>query len=200
MVFKLAVGPMACNCYIIGCEITGEAVVVDPGADPDRIRAILRRNALTGKFVINTHGHGDHIGANAALGLPVLIHRLDSAFLTDPAKNLSSSFFLRILSPKASRLLEDDDKIECGRLLITVIHTHGHTPGGIALKTASAVFTGDTLFRGGVGRTDLPDGDEGALFKSIKEKLLVLDDDTIVYPGHGPDTTIGEERRNNPFL
>ncbi len=200
MVLKLAVGPMGSNCYIVGCGSSLEAVIIDPGAEGNRIKSLLEKHSLKGKYIINTHGHGDHIGANNALGLPVLIHKLDAGFLTDPVKNLSASFFLNISSPRAARLLEDADVIEFGRLSLSVIHTPGHTPGSISLKMENAVFTGDTLFCGGVGRTDLPGGDEDKLLKSIDERLLVLDDDTIVYPGHGPDTTIGEEKRNNPFL
>ena len=200
MVFKLAVGPMACNCYVVSFDPSKHSVIIDPGADPERIKSALNKNYLTAKYIINTHGHGDHIGANAAFGLPVLIHRLDEDFLYDPSKNLSEAFMLRIRSPKASRLLEDGDRIEFGGCEMSVIHTPGHTPGGISLKMGNSLFTGDTLFAGGIGRTDLPDGDENRLMRSIKEKLLVFDDNTVIYPGHGPDSTIGDEKNGNPFL
>lgn len=200
MVIKLSVGPMECNCYIVSCDASREAVVVDPGADPQKIRQALRKHSLTPKWTVNTHGHADHIGANGALGLPVLIHALDAEYLTDPAKNLSAMFFFSVVSPKAARFVSDGDAIEFGRSSMTVIHTPGHTPGSISLRMGGFLFSGDTLFCGGVGRTDLPHGDEALLMKSIREKILPLSDCTLVYPGHGPDTTVGEERRSNPFL
>jgi glyoxylase-like metal-dependent hydrolase (beta-lactamase superfamily II) len=186
---------MEANCYIVADKNTKEAAVIDPGGDGARIKRALEKHGLTLKFVINTHGHGDHIGANSNLGAPIYIHRLDGDFLSDPRKNLSQVFFFSIKSPKAERLLEEGDRITLGGLTLEVIHTPGHTPGSISLKVDGSLFTGDTLFRAGIGRTDLPDGDEGLLLKSIKEKLLVFDDATTVYPGHGDETTIGEERR-----
>ena len=200
MTLKLTVGPMECNSYIVGCDKTKDAVVIDPGADAERIKSLADKKGLKIRYVINTHGHGDHIGANGAFNVPILIHGLDEDCLTDPAKNLSSMFFFNISSPKAARLLEDGDTIEFGACRLSVIHTPGHTPGSISLKMGDEVFTGDTLFRGGIGRTDLPNGDETMLLRSIRDKLMVLGDDTKIYPGHGPDSTIGEERRNNPFI
>jgi len=200
VIYKITVGPMECNCYIVACDETRESVIIDPGGDAEKIKAAIKKNSLTARSIVNTHGHGDHIGANGSFDLPIFIHRLDADFLTSPSKNLSAMFFFWISSPEAARLLEDGDTIEFGREKLSVIHTPGHTPGGICLKMGRDLFTGDTLFCGGIGRTDFPYGDEKMLMRSIKEKLLVLSDDAIIHPGHGPDSTIGEERQENPFL
>ncbi len=200
MIVKIMVGPMGCNCYIVACDETRDALIIDPGGETAKIKAALRTHGLSACRIINTHGHGDHIGANGSLGLPISIHRLDAVFLEDPEKNLSSLFFFHIASPQASQLLEDGDVVEFGRARLSVIHTPGHTPGGISLKMGKDLFTGDTLFQGGIGRTDFPYGDEETLLRSIREKILVLGDDTVIHPGHGPDSTVGEERVDNPFL
>jgi len=177
-----------------------EACLIDPGASPGEIKKYIRENSLDLKFIINTHGHGDHIAANGSFGVPICIHRLDKDFLTDAGLNLSSAFLFRVTSPEASRLLEEGDEIALGRLKFKVIHTPGHTPGSITLLVDGVAFTGDTLFRFGVGRSDFDHGDEGALFRSINKKLLVLDGDTVIYPGHGESSTIKEELESNPFL
>lgn len=201
MVIKtLVVGPLATNCYIVSDEATKEACIIDPGADPNRIKAVLRKEGLTPKFIIITHGHGDHIAANSAFDLPIYIHKLDEEFLGDPGKNMSRIFMFGITSPKASRLLGDGDIISLGNIEFKVLHTPGHTPGSISLAADGVVFTGDALFAGSIGRTDFEYGDENALIGSIKEKLLALGDDTVVYSGHGDSSTIGQERRSNPFL
>ena len=201
MIIKnIVVGPNEANCYILGCGRTKEAAVIDPGSEGARITDAIKQSGLSPKFIINTHGHADHIAANRDLGLPVMIHRLDSECLKNPYKNLSVFFSFWVTSPKAERLLEDGDEIEVGGLILKVIHTPGHTPGSICLKTGPVVFTGDTLFAGGIGRTDLPKSSEKDLFDSIKNKLLVLGDDVAIYPGHGPASTIGREKKTNPFL
>jgi hydroxyacylglutathione hydrolase len=201
MVIKtLVVGPLATNCYIVSDEATGEACIIDPGADANRIKSVLRKEGLTPKFIVITHGHGDHIAANSAFDIPIYIHSLDSGFLTDPGKNLSRMFMFGITSPKASRLLEDGDVIKLGNIEFKVLHTPGHTPGSISLAADGVVFTGDALFAGSIGRTDFEYGDEEALIGSIKKKLLALSDDTVVYSGHGESSTIGQERSSNPFL
>ena len=197
---KFIVGPMAENCYLVADPATKDACLIDPGADPHKISRAIARNGFSLKFIVNTHGHGDHIGANGQFNVPICVHPLDKDFLTDPEKNMSRSFMLSIKSPSASRMLEDGDSIGLGALKFEVMHTPGHTPGSISLKLEGVVFTGDTLFQGGVGRTDFSYGDEKALFNSIKKKLLTLPDDTIIYPGHGEPSTIGEEKRSNPFL
>lgn len=200
IVEKYVVGPMEVNSYVLADPDTKDACVIDPGASPGKIKDYLEANGLNLKFIINTHGHGDHIAANGYLGVPVYIHRLDEDFLTDPAKNLSGFFGFLIKSPRAGRLLEDKDRIVLGNLSLEIIHTPGHTPGSVSIKAGDIVFTGDALFRGGIGRTDFDYGDEELLVRSIKEKLLTLDDKTVVHPGHGDSSTIGEERDSNPFL
>lgn len=194
------VGLIEVNCYILADKRTREAVIIDPGADYDRIKERLERIKVLPKYVLDTHGHADHIGANGQFKLPILIHRLDALFLSDPKKNLSTMFGLDVVSPNAERLLEDKDVINIGDLALEVIHTPGHTPGSISIKCNDLVFTGDTLFCEGVGRTDLPYASEKDLSKSLRERLLVLPDSTRIYPGHGPASTIGHEREHNPFL
>lgn len=197
---KFVVGPLETNCYVFGDEVAGEVAVIDPGGDPAPIKKYIEKNGLKVKCVINTHGHGDHIGANAMFDAPVLIHKLDKDFLTSPALNMSSAFGAHISVPEANRILNDGDRIEIGGYKLEVLHTPGHTPGSISLRYENTVFTGDTLFFEGVGRTDLPDGSWEALITSIGTKLLSLPDDCRVYPGHGSHTTIGHERKNNHFL
>jgi glyoxylase-like metal-dependent hydrolase (beta-lactamase superfamily II) len=201
MIIKsIVVGPNEANCYILGCDRTKEAVIIDPGSETARIKDAIRQAGVLPRFIVNTHGHADHIAANRELALPVMIHRLDSEYLKSPYKNMSVFFGFWVTSPMPERLLEDGDRIKIGDLVLEVIHTPGHTPGSICLRADSVVFTGDTLFAGGVGRTDLVGSSEKALFDSIKKRLLVLGDDVTIYPGHGPASTIGEEKKNNPFL
>lgn len=197
---RFVVGPMGVNCYIIADPVAKKACVVDPGADGRIIKKTLDKEGLDPEFIINTHGHGDHIADNGYFGRPIYIHRLDKDFLTDPDKNMSRFLFFNIRSPEASRLLEDGDKINLGSLSLEIIHTPGHTPGSISIKVGGILLTGDTLFKDAVGRTDLEYGDEEALMRSIREKLLIFSDDTPIHPGHGDDSTIGAERRSNPFL
>lgn len=197
---RFVVGPMGVNCYLLADPATFEACIIDPGAEGRQVKSFIDKNGYKAKFIVNTHGHGDHIAANAFFSLPIYIHTLDKDFLADPDKNMSRMFLFSIKSPPASRLLEDGDVITVGNIKLEVIHTPGHTPGSISLRTGGIVFSGDTLFRGGVGRTDFEYGDESALFRSIHKRLLVLPDDTAVYPGHGDPSTIGEEKRSNEFL
>ena len=197
---RLVVGPLEVNCYILADPVTKEACLIDPGADPERIKKLLRENNFKINFIINTHGHGDHIAANACFAAPIYIHKLDEDFLMDPKKNLSEAFLFNISSPKAAKTLEEGNKISLGALKLEIIHTPGHTPGSISIKLDGIVFTGDALFSGGIGRTDFDYGNEKTLLRSIRNKLLILADDTVIYPGHGNPSTIGEERRTNPFL
>ncbi len=197
---KITVGEMQANCYLLACSKTKEAAIIDPGDEPARIKEIIRKHALSSKFIINTHGHADHIGANASLGLPVYIHRLDANFLNDASRNLSMLCGLKITSPKAAHLLEDNEIIKIGNLKIRAIHTPGHTPGSICLECEGILFSGDTLFCEGIGRTDFPGSSSSQLLDSINTKLMNLPDETLVHPGHGPSTKIGKEKRNNPFL
>ena len=194
---KIVVGFMQSNCYIFGDE--KEVIIIDPGADTKKIKDFVAKHSLVPKAIVNTHGHADHIGANNQLGLPVWIHELDAGFLKDPAKNLSGPLGFAIKSPPAERLLKDGDILNIGGLKLEVIHTPGHTPGSISLKHEDTIFTGDTLFQAGVGRTDFPYGSEPDLIQSITKRLLVYDNARI-YPGHGPESTIAWEKKNNPFL
>jgi len=196
----LVTGLMEANCYIVGDESTGEVFIIDPGGDYRRIKNLIVRNNLKPVAVINTHGHGDHIGADASFKLPIWIHRLDADFLLDPSKNLSGVFGFLLKTKPADRLLEDGDILDIGRYKLEVIHTPGHTPGSICLKGDGVVFTGDTLFCNSIGRTDFEHGSYTDIIDSIKNRLFTLDDDYIIYPGHGPKSTIGEEKANNPFL
>jgi hydroxyacylglutathione hydrolase len=200
----LAVGALETNCYILGDEKTKQAVVIDPGGDFEIIEEHLKKLKLKVQYIILTHGHVDHIGALGELKkttqAKILIHSKDSAMLYDPNQNLSIFSGDKIIPIKADRLLEDGDIIQCGGIKLEVLHTPGHTPGGISLLTDKMIFTGDSLFCGSIGRTDFPGSSFQNLIQSIKDKLLSRDDDYIIYPGHGPSSTIGEERKNNPFL
>ena len=200
LIKRFVVGPLETNCYVVADPDTKQACVIDPGAEPGPIKKYIERNGLDLKFIINTHGHGDHIAANSSLAVPIFIHRLEADFLTDPDKNLSRVFMAGIVSPKAERLLEDGDVVRLGSMELKVLHTPGHTPGSISIAAPGVAFTGDALFAGSIGRTDLADGDEFQLIQAIKEKLMTLSDDTVIYPGHGEPSTIGQERRTNPFI
>lgn len=200
----LCLGSMQVNCYVLAQEAGAEAIIIDPGAEDKRIKRILKQHKLKPAFIINTHGHIDHIGCDDKFDIPVYIHRQDAPMLKDPRINLSA-FFISPFSVKSKiNTLEDKEKIELGKIILEVIHMPGHTPGGICLlmhkPSNKILFTGDSLFFQGIGRTDFPGADERTLIESIKGKLFKLSDDTVIYPGHGPSSTIGEEKKNNPFL
>lgn len=197
---RIVVGSMEVNCYILGSEKSKEAVIIDPGDDYPKIKKAIDKLKLIPKFIVNTHGHMDHIGADDKFNLPIYIHKLDKECLVNPNKNLSAMFGMAYSVKSEIRQLEDTDTINIDNLILEVIHTPGHTPGGICIKVDNIIFTGDTLFMGGVGRTDFPGASEEKLFSSIREKLLVFSDDTVIYPGHGPQSSIGRERERNPFL
>ncbi len=201
--FRLPVGRLAANCYILADLPHKKAMVIDPGGDGDRILKVLKDNDLTVAMIVNTHGHWDHAGDNpviqAATGAPLYIHQADAAFLGKADLNLSVHFSSAAACGKATNLLADGDVLTLGDLKIKVLHTPGHTPGGVCLLCDKLLFAGDTLFAGSMGRTDLAGGDSMAMTKSLKEVLMSLDDDIQVYPGHGPATTIGHERQVNPF-
>jgi len=201
----MPLGPLQANCFIVGCEETRQAAVIDPGGDVERILSALQKDHLKLSVIINTHGHFDHIGANKALkqatGAQLMIHKLDAPMLAH-ASQAAAAWGLRAdESPSPDRLLNDGDTIDCGNLRFEVIHTPGHSPGGSCfyIPEEKALFVGDTLFAGSIGRTDLPGGDYDTLIRSIQTKLFILPDDTVVYNGHMELTTIGEEKQFNPF-
>lgn len=200
LIERFVVGPLETNCYVVADARSRQACLIDPGAEAAMIQDYLDRMGLKLECIINTHGHGDHIAANSRFAVPIYIHTLDADFLTDTTLNLSKVFMFGITSPKASRLLEEGDAIPLGSFTIDVLHTPGHTPGSISLKVDGAVFTGDALFAGSVGRTDFSYGDQALLIDSIARKLYTLGDDVVIYPGHGEASTIGEEKRSNPYV
>ncbi|MCM8818312.1 MAG: MBL fold metallo-hydrolase [Candidatus Omnitrophica bacterium] len=187
---RIIVGNVFTNCYIIGCEEKKECGIIDPGAEPEKINKIIENEKLKPIMIINTHGHFDHIGGNNFFAIPVYIHKDDVDFLKDPDKNLSSIFSSPYICKNKIVDLNEGDIIKIGKIAIEVLHTPGHTPGSICLKIDNIFFSGDTVFANGIGRTDFPFGDEEVLFKSIKEKILILPDEIKVYPGHGDITTI----------
>jgi glyoxylase-like metal-dependent hydrolase (beta-lactamase superfamily II) len=202
---RLPVGPLGANCYIAGDEKEKTGIIIDPGGDAGKIISEIGNLGLKIEKIVLTHGHGDHIGAanelKAATGAEIAIHGDDVAVMKD--KSLYEMFWLDY-NPvnQPDILLKDGDILEIGELKFKVIHTPGHSRGSICLLVDGILFSGDTLFNGSIGRTDLArwGGDYNTIIKSIKTKLLTLDDDIIVYPGHGPKTAIGTERRGNPFL
>jgi glyoxylase-like metal-dependent hydrolase (beta-lactamase superfamily II) len=202
---ELVVGPFGSNCFIVGSEAEKEGMIIDPGADTDAIVKAVSELGLSIALVVATHNHIDHVGALGpvvdAVGARYAIHEAD-------VEGMTPEMFARMFGiaadgkapPQPDMLLHDGDVIEVGDLKFTVLHTPGHTRGGISLLGDGVVFSGDTLFNFGIGRTDLPGGDYNTLIKSIVTRIMQLPDETVVYPGHGPSTTVGMERRRNPFL
>jgi glyoxylase-like metal-dependent hydrolase (beta-lactamase superfamily II) len=200
---QLTVGPIMANCFILGCENTREAAVIDPGDEADRILMAAAEDRLAVKLIVNTHGHFDHVGANRrmkdATGADILIHRLDAPMLGRLADSAAAWGMSAQNSPPPDRTIDDGHTVTFGDITLSVLHTPGHTPGGVSLFTDGSVFVGDTLFAGSIGRTDFPGGDYGTLIASIRNKLFTLPDDVTVYAGHMGTTTIGREKRTNPF-
>ena len=201
---RLEVGPLLVNCYIIGCENSGLGAVIDPGDDAERILQEVEAMKIKVVQIINTHGHADHIHGNRqvkeATGADIYIHREDADMLTIPRENLSVYFGPAVDSPPADCFLEEGKIHQLGELKFKVLHIPGHSRGSVCLLRNNKAFVGDTLFAGSIGRTDFPYGSYETLTNGIKEKLFKLNDSTEVFPGHGPPTTIGRERKHNPFL
>ena len=200
----LVVGPIQANCYILGCERTREAAVIDPGGDSDKILITLAKDKLRCVYIINTHGHFDHSAENKRLkevtGSQLLIHRADASMILHQGASGNSWGMNVDDSPPPDRYLKEGDTITFGDISLKVLHTPGHSPGGISLFSDKVVFVGDTLFAGSIGRTDFPGGDYEGLIRNVREKIFPLGDDVVVYPGHGPKTTVGRERGTNPFF
>jgi glyoxylase-like metal-dependent hydrolase (beta-lactamase superfamily II) len=206
---RLVVGPLESNCYIVYDELSRDALVVDAGGDAEAIIAEIEALGLVPRVLFSTHGHVDHVEANRALkerfpDMTLALHSAEREHLLRPTLNLSYFLGRTIEPPEPELTLEEGDEIAVGALSFRIIHVPGHTPGGAAavgdVDGEPVVFSGDALFACGIGRVDFPGGDEATLLRAIREKLFTLPDGTRVLSGHGPETTIGEEKRSNPFL
>jgi hydroxyacylglutathione hydrolase len=200
--------PFAENTYVVWRPDRKDALVIDPGLEPESIIEFLEREQLQPALLLNTHGHGDHIGGNAALKqafpeAPLIIGANDERLLTDSMANMSAPFGMPVVSPPADRLVREGDVIDAAGIRLEVLDLPGHSPGHVVFivrEDPVIVFGGDVLFRDGIGRYDFPGSDGRLLVNGIRGKLFVLPDSTVVYPGHGPVTTVGHEKRNNPYV
>jgi hydroxyacylglutathione hydrolase len=198
---KFVVGVLETNCYICYTE-NKKCIVIDPGDCADEIKSYLEENKLDLIYIFNTHGHADHIGANPDLKNnknKLCVHELDSIMLSDPELNLSSAIGVNFVSPPADILLKDNDTLDFDGRIVKIIHTPGHTKGSICIIVENLMFSGDTLFCDTIGRTDLPTGSDIEMKQSL-EKIKKLDKNLLVYPGHGRETTLEQELKNNPYL
>jgi glyoxylase-like metal-dependent hydrolase (beta-lactamase superfamily II) len=193
-------GPIETNCYVVHDTSTGNGVLIDPGFYGSEITGYIRDKGIKILFTVNTHGHYDHITANGSFGYPVLIHESDRDYLSTGGGIAGLFPGVTFRSVEPTGFLEDGGIIDLGETKLEIIHTPGHTPGCVSIRCGGTLFSGDTLFFEGVGRTDLPGGDHRALVRSIGDKLFNLPDGTKVLPGHGPETTIGHEKTANAFL
>lgn len=203
-IIKKSLGQMGTNCYVLWDEKSLEAAVIDPGFEDQRIVDVITQNNLTVKYILLTHGHFDHLGGvnqiRKLTGAKVLIHANDADCLTDPKRNLSILAGMSMALKPADGYLSEKENINVGDINIRVMHTPGHSKGGVCLLAENTLISGDTLFNTSIGRTDFADGDLTELLNAIEFKLFLLDDAIRVLPGHGDDTTIGYEKKNNPFL
>jgi hydroxyacylglutathione hydrolase len=201
---SVIVGALETNCYIVYCQETLECAVIDPGAEPEKIFRLIGHKGLKPTTLINTHGHVDHVGANRDIkekfDIPLYLHAADSPMLESILQSELSFFLGAKESPPPDKYLEEGDEIKIGNVSLSVIHTPGHSPGSVSLLGDGILFSGDTLFFGGVGRTDLPGGSWSEMENSIREKIFTLPADTVVLPGHGPTTTVDQETKFNPFI
>jgi hydroxyacylglutathione hydrolase len=205
---QIQVGFMAVFCYIVACPNTKEALVIDPAGDEDKIIRRLKDKGYELKYIVNTHGHGDHTCGNARVkeltGAKIVMHKLDDQLYNTPEGHAQSRQWGFAPSPPVDVLIEDGDKVVIGDVSLEVMHTPGHSPGGVCLYGPGHVFTGDTLFVGGIGRTDLPGASMEDFMRAVKERLLTLPGDTVVWPGHDygarPTSTIEVEKKTNPWL
>ncbi len=193
------------NTYLIFDEGSGKAALIDPAATGQQVSDFIAQNELDLAYILNTHGHSDHIGGNRFFKklyptAKLLIHENDRQMLTDAKANFSAFFIQEITSPEADGFLQDGQKIALGDEVLTVLHTPGHTQGGVCFLAKDALFAGDTLFDMSVGRTDLPGGNSEQLLASIKAKIMGLPDDLRVYSGHGRDSVLGQQKKSNPYL
>lgn len=204
LVKRVVVGPLGTNAYVVAREAGAAAAVIDPGGDAQMIIDEALADELAIQYVICTHGHADHIAAAGdvleATGAKLVIHELDAPMLADPVGNISAFMGASVRAPSADVLVADGDSVKMDGLSLDVLHTPGHTPGGISVLVEDVLFSGDLLFAGSVGRTDLPGGSARQLAESLKAKIAPLQDDVRVYPGHGEPTSVGREKMVNPFL
>lgn len=203
VLMRMPLGSLGTNCYVVGDKSIGEALIIDPATS--EVLEALKKHDLIPNAVVLTHGHGDHIGGVQdivdAFQVPVYIHKGDVPYLTDPELNLSAYSNPTPICVDANLIeVHQDDHITCGAINLKVLETPGHTPGGVCYYMDGLVFAGDTLFRDSVGRTDFPNGSYDILIQSIKTQLYTLPDNTMVYPGHGPETNIAYEKEHNPFV
>jgi glyoxylase-like metal-dependent hydrolase (beta-lactamase superfamily II) len=205
---QIKVGYMDVFCYIVACPVKKEALVIDPGGNEEDIVERIDQNEFVLKYIVNTHGHGDHTCGNARMkeltGAEIIMHEEDDRLFNSPEGQIMARQLGFVLSPHADKFVKDGDEIAVGDVILKVIHTPGHSPGGICLLGDGNLFTGDTLFVGGIGRTDLPGASMAQFMNSINKRLLTLPIETIVWPGHDygdkPSSTIGIEKWSNPFL
>lgn len=207
LIKRLVVGPLQSNCYVVIDEASNSLAVIDPGGDASTISRVVAESGARLTHILLTHGHPDHVFSAGALqeefpDASLLMHEQDADVMSSDIMGFITQFYdMQEYRPmRPSGYVGDGQRMAVGELELTVIHTPGHSPGSVCYIAGDVAFTGDTLFAGGIGRTDLPGGSYQQLMQSIQSKLLKLSDDTTIYPGHGPESTIGDERRENPFL